>query len=78
MSGPLVAVAIGEVLWDVIGAAVRTRANVRPVYVSIGHKIDLETSIRFVLALAPKYRIPEPLRLADRISRERRGDAGTR
>jgi deoxyribonuclease V len=63
---------------DVIGAAVRTRANVRPVYVSIGHRIDLETSMRFVLALAPKYRIPEPLRVADRISRERRGDAVTR
>jgi deoxyribonuclease V len=49
---------------EVIGAAVRTRRGVRPVYVSPGHRMDLDTAILIVLACAPKYRIPEPLRLA--------------
>jgi deoxyribonuclease V len=47
-----------------IGTVLRTRSGVRPVYVSPGHMIDLRTSIRFVLACSPKFRIPVPLRLA--------------
>jgi deoxyribonuclease V len=53
---------------NVIGAAVRTRASVKPVYVSLGNKIDLEKSIELVLACSPKYRIPVPLRLAHNLS----------
>jgi deoxyribonuclease V len=53
---------------EVIGAAVRTRTSVKPVYVSIGHKIDLEKSIELVLACSPRYRIPVPLRLAHNLS----------
>lgn len=49
---------------DIIGAVVRTRAGVKPVYVSIGHKIDLATSIRIVLECCRGYRLPEPTRLA--------------
>jgi deoxyribonuclease V len=52
----------------VIGAAVRTRTSVKPVYVSPGHKIDLKKSIELVLACSPKYRIPVPLRLAHNLS----------
>jgi len=52
----------------VVGAAVRTRDGVRPVYVSVGNRIDLENSIRLVLACALRYRIPEPLRAAHRLS----------
>lgn len=51
------------------GAALRTRDGVRPVYVSRGHLSDLEGALRLVLACATRYRIPEPLRLADRLSR---------
>lgn len=49
---------------EVIGAALRTRQGVRPVYVSIGHKVDLEAAIRWVLACCRGYRLPEPIRLA--------------
>lgn len=49
---------------EVIGAVLRTKADTSPLYVSIGHKVDLETAIRWVLACCRGYRIPEPLRLA--------------
>lgn len=49
---------------EVIGAAVRTRQNTRPVYVSIGHKIDLPAAMFWVMACCRGYRIPEPTRLA--------------
>lgn len=49
---------------EVIGVALRTKLNVKPVYVSIGHKIDLEAAIYWVLACYRGYRIPEPARLA--------------
>lgn len=56
---------------ETVGRALRTRSGVRPVYVSTGHAIDLDTACRHVLALSPSYRIPETTRLADRLSRER-------
>ena len=51
---------------ETIGAAVRTRTDVNPVYVSIGHKISLEKSIEITLQSSPKYKIPEPIRAAHR------------
>ncbi|MGC8990146.1 MAG: deoxyribonuclease V [Verrucomicrobiia bacterium] len=50
---------------EVIGAVVRSRANTKPVYVSIGHLIDLPSAVRTVLAATTVYRLPEPTRLAD-------------
>lgn len=52
---------------EVIGSALRTQTGVRPVYVSIGHKIDLTTAEEIVLACAIRYRLPEPTRLADKL-----------
>ncbi len=49
---------------EVVGCAVRTRTGVQPVYVSIGHKIDLPTAVRLALRCAPRFRIPEPTRQA--------------
>lgn len=49
---------------EVIGAALRTRTGVRPMYVSVGHRMDLETAIELVLACGKGYRLPEPTRLA--------------
>jgi deoxyribonuclease V len=49
---------------EIIGAAVRTRQAVRPVYVSTGHRVSLDSAIRFVLACCRGRRLPEPTRLA--------------
>ena len=49
---------------ETIGAALRTKPDTKPVYVSIGHKIDLETAICWVMNCCRGYRLPEPLRLA--------------
>jgi deoxyribonuclease V len=49
---------------EVIGAVLRTRTNVKPVFISVGHKCLLEDAIRIVLDCAVKYRLPEPTRLA--------------
>ncbi|MCX5682602.1 MAG: endonuclease V [Planctomycetota bacterium] len=43
-----------------IGTVLRTRAGVKPVYVSVGHRIDLPSAERWVLAAAPRFRLPEP------------------
>jgi len=49
---------------EIIGAVLRTRDEVQPVFVSIGHKITLESSIKIVLSTIRGYRIPEPTRQA--------------
>lgn len=49
---------------EVIGAALRTRAGTRPLFISIGHRISLPTAIDYVLRCTPKYRLPETTRRA--------------
>jgi len=49
---------------EVIGAALRTRAGVKPVYVSTGHRISLNMSVKWVMRCLGGYRLPEPTRLA--------------
>ncbi len=64
-----------------IGTVLRTRTGVKPLYVSVGHRIDLASAERWVLAAATRYRLPEPSRRAHRVVTEhkkehaRRGDA---
>ncbi len=63
---------------EVVGAAVRTRAGVSPVYVSPGHLMDLPTAIELVLQVSPRYREPETTRRAHALVNElRRRSAGT-
>jgi deoxyribonuclease V len=52
---------------ETIGAVVRTRSRVKPVFVSVGHKCTLDDAIRITLACAARYRIPEPTRLAHQV-----------
>lgn len=54
---------------EVIGLVVRTKARVKPLYVSVGHMIGLREAAEWVLRLAPTHRLTEPVRLADRLSK---------
>ncbi|MBI2857531.1 MAG: deoxyribonuclease V [Chloroflexi bacterium] len=54
---------------ETIGAALRTKSGARPVYVSIGHKVDLATAIDWVMRCCRGYRLPEPARLAHQASK---------
>ena len=54
---------------EVVGAVVRTRVGVKPVYVSVGHRITLHEAIDVVLQCTPRFRLPEPIRLAHHLSR---------
>jgi deoxyribonuclease V len=55
-----------------IGVALRTRAGVKPVFVSVGHGLSLGEAVELVLACAVQYRLPEPTRLADRLVAQQR------
>ncbi|MCY4624139.1 MAG: deoxyribonuclease V [Chloroflexi bacterium] len=49
---------------EVVGAAVRSRTGVSPIYVSVGHRVTLDGAIAFALTCCGRYRVPEPTRLA--------------
>lgn len=55
---------------EIIGAVLCTRDRVRPIYVSVGHLVDLESACELALACGGRWRIPEPTRLADRLVAE--------
>ncbi len=50
---------------EVIGAVVRTRTGVKPIYISQGHRVSLETAIELALAVCDGFRVPRPTREAD-------------
>ena len=60
-----------------VGAVLRTRKNVKPVFISPGHKIDLNTSIDLVLKCCRGYRLPEPIRQAHNLVKKTATDKGS-
>lgn len=68
----------GETRSEIIGAVLRTRPRVRPVYVSIGHQVSLPVAVRYAMACTTKYRLPETTRWAHRLASgdEPPGDGG--
>ncbi|MER7846763.1 endonuclease V [Kitasatospora sp. NPDC096077] len=70
-STPLTDPATGEE----VGRAVRTRPGVKPVFVSVGHRIGLDTAVRTTLDLARRYRLPETTRHADSLCRRALAEA---
>jgi deoxyribonuclease V len=61
---------------ETVGMAVRTRAGVKPLYVSPGHRMDLETAVEIVLRLSPRFREPETTRRSHRLVNDLRRRAG--
>jgi deoxyribonuclease V len=59
-----------------VGAAVRTRAGVKPLFISPGHLITLNTAIQVILSCCRRFRLPEPLRQAHLRVQLRKGDYG--
>jgi deoxyribonuclease V len=56
---------------ETIGAALRTQDGVNPLYISVGHRISLDSACNWILRLAPHYRLPEPIRQADQAGQRR-------
>ncbi|MET8137942.1 MULTISPECIES: endonuclease V [unclassified Streptomyces] len=54
---------------DDVGRALRTQDGIKPVFVSVGHRVDLDNACAHTLALTPKYRLPESTRRADSLCR---------
>lgn len=57
---------------EIVGAVLRTRTDVKPVFVSPGHLIDVAGAVEIVLTLTPRYRLPETTRQADRLANQLR------
>jgi deoxyribonuclease V len=51
-----------------IGAVLRTRVGVKPLYISLGHRISLASALEMVMACTTKYRLPETTRAADALA----------
>jgi deoxyribonuclease V len=56
---------------ETIGAVLRTRLGVKPLYISSGYRVSLSTAIDYVMRCTPKYRLPETTRIADKLASNR-------
>lgn len=61
-----------------VGRALRTQGGVKPVYVSVGHRVSLDNACAHALSLTPKYRVPETTRRADRLCRDALAEVSAR
>ncbi|MDN5871969.1 MAG: deoxyribonuclease V [Nitrococcus sp.] len=59
-----------------IGSVVRTRTAVRPLFISPGHRTDYASAVQWTLACTTRYRLPEPIRMADRVASARQAQKG--
>lgn len=57
---------------EIVGAVVRSKAGCRPLFVSVGHRVDIATAVAWTLGTTRRHRLPEPTRLADILSRAHR------
>ncbi|WP_460652689.1 endonuclease V [Kribbella endophytica] len=55
---------------EIVGKVLRTQNKIKPVFVSVGHRVSLGTAVERVLELSPRYRLPETTRAADRACRD--------
>lgn len=55
---------------EIVGRALRTQTGIKPVFVSVGHRMSLDAATRLTLRLSPAYRLPETTRHADRLCRD--------
>jgi deoxyribonuclease V len=53
---------------ETIGVVLRSRAGVKPLYISIGHRVSLDTALRYVMACVTRFRLPETTRHAHRLA----------
>ncbi len=58
---------------ETLGAVLRSRVNVKPLYISIGHRINLATAVDYVMRCLTRYKLPETTRLADKLASKRAG-----
>jgi deoxyribonuclease V len=61
---------IDEYTGEMIGAVLRTQTDIKPLFISVGHRITLPTAIEMVLTMSPTVRLPETTRQADKYARE--------
>ena len=61
---------------ETIGVVLRSRTKVKPIYVSVGHKISLPTAVEYVMGCLTKYRLPETTRWADKLASHKKDVAG--
>lgn len=57
---------------EVVGTVLRTQAGVKPLFVSVGHRVSLDTASNWILRLADQYRQPEPIRRVNQLANEER------
>lgn len=53
---------------EIIGAVLRTRPGIKPLFISPGHRISLDTAIRYVMGCVTRYKLPETTRQAHRLA----------
>jgi deoxyribonuclease V len=60
---------------ETVGALLRIRDGVKPLFVSPGHRVSVRTACLWILALSPQYRLPEPIRMADQLVNKMKREA---